>query len=141
MVEYRVVSSLTEREAAYDLRKRVFVLEQDVPEEMELDEFDQDAIHAIATENNQVVGTGRLVLEENHGRIGRMAVEKEKRGLGIGKGIIETLEVEARKQNLHEIYLHAQTHAFKFYVRLGYHPRGEIFEEAGIEHVEMFKSI
>ena len=125
---------------AYDLRRIVFVIEQKVPEDMERDEFDAEAIHAIARDGEVVVGTGRLVVEGRRGRIGRMAVQKERRGEGIGNGLMEFLESRARELGLTEIYLHAQVYAKEFYAKKGYAERGEEFDEAGIAHIEMFKT-
>ncbi len=139
MIEYGIVKDRKERESAYHLRHVVFVVEQKVPEDMELDEFDAEAIHAIARDGEAVVGTGRLVVEGRRGRIGRMAVLKERRGEGIGNGLTEVLEGRARELGLTEIYLHAQVHAKDFYVKKGYAERGEEFDEAGIAHIEMYK--
>ncbi len=137
----RIVENPTELQNAYSLRARVFIDEQGVPEDMERDADDETALHAIEDENGVVIGTGRMVIEGTRGRIGRMAVEKELRGRGIGSNIMRAFEQKARELHLTELYLHAQTHAQKFYADLGYVPRGEIFEEAGIEHIEMFKSL
>ena len=90
-------------------------------------------------ENGQIVGTGRLVIEGNRGRIGRMAVKKELRGRGVGKGLMDMLESEAKKRRMEEIYLHAQVYVKDFYAKRGYIPRGEEFDEAGIAHIEMYK--
>lgn len=141
MVEYGVVRSPEEKQKAYGLRLEVFVREQKVPEDMELDEFDAEAIHAIAKDGETVVGTGRLVVEEDRGRIGRMAVQKERRKEGIGKGLMEVLESKAIESGLTEVYLHAQVHAEDFYAKMGYAERGEEFDEAGIAHIEMYKNL
>lgn len=141
MVEYGVLKNEEERVEAYQLRYDVFVDEQKVPADMELDEFDPEAVHAVAIENGRVIGTGRLVVEGNVGRIGRMAVEKEKRGQGIGNGLMEVLEQKAVDLGLSEIYLHAQVYAKDFYAKRGYQPRGEEFDEAGIAHIEMFRKL
>lgn len=126
---------------AFELRHVVFVDEQKVPKELEVDEFDQQAIHLVAKENDKVVGTGRLVIENNKGRIGRLAVRAEFRGRGIGKAIMLRMEKEARLKGLSELYFHAQVHALGFYEKLGYISRGEKFAEAGIDHIEMFKNL
>lgn len=141
MTEFRVATEQEDLNKAFDLRKLVFVQEQNVPEEMELDEFDKDAIHVIAKYDNKVIGTGRMVIEGDKGRVGRMAVEKESRNKGVGKELLTLLEQVAQKKNLKEIYLHAQVHAKTFYEKLGYIPRGKVFDEAGIDHIEMFKPI
>ena len=119
------------------LRHQVFVIEQKVPEDMEWDEFDEAAWHAIATENNQTVGTGRLIINGRIARIGRMAVQSSKRNQGIGKSILNALIQTAKEKGVQECILHAQTHAIAFYAKADFEPHGPIFDEAGIPHVEM----
>ena len=119
------------------LRHQVFVIEQKVPEDMEWDEFDEAAWHAIATENNQTVGTGRLIINGRIARIGRMAVQSSKRNQGIGKSILNALIQTAKEKGAQECILHAQTHAIAFYAKADFEPHGPIFDEAGIPHVEM----
>jgi predicted GNAT family N-acyltransferase len=119
------------------LRHQVFVIEQKVPEDMEWDEFDEAAWHAIATENNQTVGTGRLIINGRIAKIGRMAVQSSKRNQGIGKKILNALIQTAKEKGAQECILHAQTHALAFYAKADFEPHGPIFDEAGIPHVEM----
>lgn len=140
-MRYEIANDRVGRERAYFLRTTVFVHEQKVPAEMELDEFDQEAVHALALDGDAIVGTGRLVIEGDRGRIGRVAVIKERRGEGIGYGVMALLEAKADELGLSEIYLHSQIHAKDFYSKQGYKPRGEEFDEAGIAHIEMFKKI
>lgn len=140
-MEISIVTSEEQREKAYNLRYEVFVGEQDVPPDMELDEFDPDAFHVVAEADGEVVGTGRLVVEGDKARIGRMAVQKNYRKHGIGTALLTQLEEVAKENKLTEAYLHAQTHAQGFYHKLGYSPRGEIFDEAGIPHIEMYKTL
>jgi predicted GNAT family N-acyltransferase len=119
------------------LRHQVFVIEQKVPEDMEWDEFDEIAWHAIATENNQTVGTGRLIINGRIAKIGRMAVQPSKRNQGIGKSILNALIQTAKEKGAQECILHAQTYAIAFYAKADFEPHGPIFDEAGIPHVEM----
>jgi predicted GNAT family N-acyltransferase len=119
------------------LRHQVFVIEQKVPEDMEWDEFDEAAWHAIATENNQTVGTGRLIINGRIAKIGRMAVQSTRRNQGIGKSILKALIKSAKEKGAQECILHAQTHAIAFYAKADFEPNGPIFDEAGIPHVEM----
>jgi predicted GNAT family N-acyltransferase len=125
------------------LRHRVFVVEQQVPVELEQDELDATAIHAVArTADGTLVGTGRAVVQE-HGvaRIGRMAVAPEARGGGVGALVLARLEQAAAAAGCREAELHAQVHALGFYARAGYAEVGERFEEAGIPHVAMRKAL
>ena len=125
------------------LRRAVFVREQRIPEELEWDEFDATALHAVARNGlGRVVGTARLVAEgPKLGRIGRMAVQRVLRGGGIGADVLRALEGAARARCDTEVMLHAQRSAEAFYRRAGYAPHGEPFEEAGIAHIEMRKSL
>ena len=119
------------------LRYEVFVIEQKVPEEMEWDEFDELGWHAIATADNQTVGTGRLIMNDRIAKIGRMAVQSSRRNQGIGKSILNALIQTAKEKGAEECILHAQVHAIAFYAKQDFEPHGPIFDEAGIPHVEM----
>jgi predicted GNAT family N-acyltransferase len=133
------------RAEASRIRFRVFVEEQGVPRDIELDERDPDCVHALAYEHGKVVGTGRLLpREEGAGaaaRIGRMAVLAESRGRGIGSRILESLIGKARERGEKRVALSAQVHAVEFYRSHGFQPLGEIYEEAGIPHRKMRRAI
>ncbi|MCL2655933.1 MAG: GNAT family N-acetyltransferase [Betaproteobacteria bacterium] len=119
---------------AFPVREAVFVREQGVPVEIEQDEWDARALHAVALLNGSVVGTGRLLPD---GHIGRLAVLQRARGFGVGKALISALMEEARKSGMQSVALHAQTHATSFYVAMGFRREGEEFIEAGIPHIAM----
>jgi predicted GNAT family N-acyltransferase len=139
-----VVPAATEerRAKAFALRHAVFVGEQAVPVELERDELDAAAFHAVALDGTSCVGTGRLVRQaDGVGRVGRMAVDRAYRRQGIGDRVLEALEARARADGLREIELHAQCYVEEFYRRHGYARRGEEFEEAGIAHVVMRKAL
>jgi len=123
------------RPLARPVREKVFVDEQKVPRELEWDEWDERCDHAIACDaDGRAVGTARLTPD---GRLGRMAVLRECRGLGAGAALLEALLVRAREMSLTRVTLHAQTHAAGFYRRFGFSERGGEFLEAGIPHFEM----
>jgi len=124
---------------AGQVRTEVFVREQGVPLEMEWDEWDASAVHALARNHlGQAVGTGRLLQHApGVGRIGRMAVKRGLRGANIGRDLLLALVQVAAERGDHEVLLHAQCSAEGFYARFGFVPRGETFEEAGIMHIEM----
>lgn len=128
---------------AAKVRTAVFVQEQGIPLEMEWDEADSTAVHAVAYNGlGQGIATGRLIGHASHvGRIGRMAVNRALRGSCIGQGILQTLMDAARQRGDAEVMLHAQRSAEGFYQRLGFAPRGEPFDEVGIQHVEMFRAL
>ncbi len=141
-VEVKLVETEAEMEAALAVRIRVFVAEQSVPAEEELDEEDATATHAIAHHNGLVVGTGRLlILEEGACQIGRMAVDQPWRRQGVGGQLLLFLEQEACSQGMSQAMLHAQVYVKSFYAAHGYLERGEVFLEAGIPHIEMRKEI
>lgn len=123
-----------------EIRDRVFVEEQGVPEHMEEDELDAEAVHAVALWNGRAVGTGRVVpIGDDEGRIGRLAVVRIWRRRGIGGAVLAFLEDHARSTDISRISLHAQLHANEFYARRGYVKQGIPFAEAGIPHVKMSK--
>jgi predicted GNAT family N-acyltransferase len=125
------------------VRTAVFVQEQGIAAELEWDLADLTALHAVATNGlGQVVGTARL---QRHAagiaRIGRMAVTRELRGAGLGRQLVQALEAAATARGDTQMLLHAQHSAQGFYTRMGYTPRGPVFEEVGIPHVEMVKPL
>ena len=124
------------------LRLEVFVDEQGVPSELELDALDETAIHAVAAEGGTVVGTGRLILTEpGEATIGRMAVARSARRRGIGGQVLRFLEAEAKASGVTRVELHAQRYVSDFYRQHGYSEEGHPFVEAGIEHVLMRKTL
>ena len=130
--------------AAYALRHEVFVVGQGVPEDMELDEHDATCDHGVALQDGVVVGTGRLLPPEGEGQaavVGRMAVAEPARGRGVGAQVLALLERRAAERGWPAVELHAQLHARSFYERAGYAPYGEVYLEAGIEHVSMRKQL
>src|SRR5215471_11725619 len=127
---------------AHAIRRRVFIEEQQVPEELELDEDDQHAVHALAWMDDRAVGCGRFVAHgQSEVKIGRMAVVRELRGTGIGQAILEFLMNEARRRGYSRAVLHAQLPAEGFYLKQGFLPVGPAFEEAGISHRKMERSL
>ena len=126
---------------AMALRVRVFVGEQRVPLELEHDDDDARALHVTARLRGlgTLVATGRMVHEGRFARIGRMAVDADWRGLGLGAALLVKLEQAAELAGFSQAMLHAQLHAEVFYARAGYARHGDEFDEAGIRHVEMRK--
>jgi predicted GNAT family N-acyltransferase len=117
------------------VREPVFVVEQQVPLELEWDELDPKCRHVIARdEHHKPIGTGRLTPEH---KIGRMAVLKEWRGRGVGAAMLLALVEQARELGMPEVSLHAQVDAIAFYEKFGFESYGERFEEAGIQHQSM----
>ena len=129
-------------EDAFLVRQEVFIREQGVPVELELDEFDPTAVHALAYQNTQCIGTGRLVdLGNGKAQIGRMAVLAKFRGKGVGKQILQKLVELAASQGAQEIILHSQVSAIPFYEKLGFTAEGASYDEAGIPHRNMILTL
>jgi len=132
------VTAPAQMREAHAIRRRVFIEEQHVPEEIELDDDDAHAFHALATLDGRTVGCGRYVAHgQDEIKIGRMAVVKELRGSGIGRDILNFLMAAARERGFTRAVLHAQLSAEGFYLRNGYAPLGGVFDEAGIPHRKM----
>jgi len=127
---------------ALAIRRRVFIEEQNVPEEIELDADDGHAFHALAILDGVAIGCGRML---DHGdsevKIGRMAVLREFRGTGVGAHILRFLIDRARARGLRRAILHAQLTAEGFYLKEGFNPVGGVFDEAGIAHRKMERDL
>ena len=130
------IGLVTWQDAADELsaiRRRVFIDEQKVPPELEWDGLDASAMHAKATSlTGEAIGTARLL---PGGQIGRMAVLRRWRGIGIGTAMLQCLIAHAAEKE--RLFLNAQTSAESFYRRNGFETEGEIFMEAGIPHIRM----
>ncbi|SDC24470.1 GNAT family N-acetyltransferase [Streptomyces prasinopilosus] len=141
-----------DREACFAVRKEVFVAEQGVPEDLEYDAYDAGAVHVLAVgEDGGALGTGRLLHgraaavktggDASVGSLGRLAVTRRARGLGIGAALVRGIEEAARARGLTALDLHAQTHALAFYERLGYAAYGPEFPDAGMPHRAMRRAL
>ncbi len=143
MIQIKIAETADEIAACLAIRRAVFVAEQNVPEALEQDEHDAGgATHFLALLDGVATGTGRLrIIGEpttRKGKIQRVAVLKPARGTGLGVALMNAMRahVEAVGQ-VGIITLGAQTHATGFYERLGYRPHGDVFDDAGIPHIEM----
>jgi len=134
-IALRLVDWAREADPLRDVRRRVFIEEQHVPEELEWDDLDARCIHALASADGKLVGTGRLTPD---GYIGRMAVLPDWRGRAIGARLLRTLMDIARERGDAVCRLHAQTSAMPFYEKFGFQPEGEEFMDAGIPHRTMW---
>jgi predicted GNAT family N-acyltransferase len=122
---------------AFAIRMRVFVSEQGVPRDIELDDDDQHAIHFLATTGGRPVGTARLVMHGNKAKIGRMAVLKKYRRKGIGSALLKRGIAAAKSRGARKIFLYAQVPVIEFYEKMGFRCVGPVFDEAGIAHRQM----
>ncbi|MFO7618698.1 MAG: GNAT family N-acetyltransferase [Thermoplasmata archaeon] len=126
---------------ARSIRLRVFVREQNVPMEIEMDEYDAVAIHMVCLLDGRVVGTGRLVQMPDGMKLGRVAILREHRGKGLGTGIVRWLLGKAMESGAKSVYANVQIGAMEFYEKLGFRSSGGIFMEANIEHIKMVLDI
>lgn len=140
-MEVKVVTNEKELADAYDVRKKVFVDEQKVPLEEEIDQYEESADHFIAYQNGEAAGAGRFRVVDGLGKVERICVLSSQRGTGAGKAIMQKIEEHAKSQSIVAMKLNAQTHAIPFYSSLGYEVISEEFLDAGIPHKTMKKKI
>src|SRR5580704_8228968 len=126
---------------AFGLRYEVFVDEQGVPRDLEVDDLDPFAAHLVAITDDRVVGTLRILDHGAAAKVGRVAVRATMRGSGIGARLMQRAAAIAAGRGFTEIIVHAQIAVVGFYRRLGYVVEGEEFEDAGIPHIAMRKRI
>ena len=139
---FKIVTTEAEKQDACDIRKKVFVKEQGVPVENELDDYDAIATHIIGyNDNQQPFATARFRQYEQGVKIERVAIHPAFRKSGYGKKLMQFVEKSAAQQGYTKLILNAQLHAKLFYSSLGYNSVGDIFYEEEIKHVKMVKSI
>ncbi|MGY4689555.1 GNAT family N-acetyltransferase [Salibacterium sp. K-3] len=129
-----------QRRDAFHVRHQVFVLEQHVPEELEMDDQDKTAYHFTAYDNDLAVGAGRLRFVDQYGKAERVCVLSSHRLTGAGRAIMEKMEQTAKENGAAGMKLNAQISASRFYKSLGYSVTSNEFYDAGIPHVEMKKT-
>lgn len=124
------------------IRMEVFMYEQNIEPNIELDNLDDTAVHfLIYNESNKGIACCRLVYVDNHYKIGRLAVLKKYRRQGLATMLIHAVEEYAINQKIDELYLNAQLSALEVYKKSGYQPYGEVFVEADIDHIAMVKKL
>ena len=135
----RLADWTRERDALAHVRRTVFIDEQGVPEDLEWDTDDAASVHFLAVlGDGTAVGCARLLPD---GHVGRMAVLPGWRGLGVGHALLDAVTREARARGHRALMLSAQTHAAGFYARAGFAADGAPYEEAGIPHIAMHKTL
>ena len=133
-IKIRIADWNTEKNSLARIRKQVFIEEQNVPEELEWDEFDDSSTHFIVTLADKTIATARL---KPDGQIGRMAILAEYRHQGTGYRLLQFVLQHATGLNLNQVFLHAQVSAIPFYEKHGFTAVSNIFYEANIPHREM----
>ena len=127
-----------DKELLSNIRYQVFVDEQKVPIELEIDDDDPLAAHILCIVDGQPVGTGRILLD---GHIGRLAVLQAHRKKGYGNKMLDHLELIAQEHGLTQVFLNAQVSAIPFYEKRGYKIISDVFDDAGIPHQTMRKPL
>ncbi len=141
-LNYKLVTNDRELKAAFAVRAQVFVREQGISEDLELDKHDSEALHMVVKDRDKVIGTARvLFLATNQAKLERMAILKPFRRIGIGRRIISFLSEELRNRRVEQVVLHAQYSAADFYESCGFEKSGSPFCEAGIKHIKMQKQL
>jgi predicted GNAT family N-acyltransferase len=141
VITVRPTRDQAEVDAALALREEVFVAEQGVSMDEERDGLDGRALHLVVVDDGSVVGTCRLLFEATTVKLGRMAVARTRRGLGLARALLTEAEAQARDRGARRIVLAAQLSAQALYDRAGYDAYGDVFLDAGIEHVMMAKAL
>ena len=134
-----VVQTARQRADALSVRIAVFVVEQGIPREEEIDDDDDHAVHCVGYLEGVPVAAGRLVVTGTYGKVGRMAVLKEHRGKRLGAEVLAALEREGMARGVPLFRLSAQLSARGFYDRAGYVAVGDVYDEIGIPHIAMEK--
>ncbi|MDM8100261.1 GNAT family N-acetyltransferase [Oceanobacillus oncorhynchi] len=139
---YKIVTEEQDLQKVFEIRKEIFVKEQEVSEDEEFDAFDSldaDCNHILVYYDNKPVGTGRVRAVEEVGKLERICILKPYRKYGLGKVIVQSLEEIVLQKRLTRAKLHGQTHAEGFYHKLGYETVSDEFLEDGIPHYLMVK--
>jgi predicted GNAT family N-acyltransferase len=135
---YKLAVDKADLEAAFEVRRQVFVEEQGISREMEFDGLDDETIHVVVMDAGRVIGAARVrFLDDSQAKIERMAILKPFRRKGIGTGMVSFLLGDLRKRQVKHVVLHAQHDVVPFYRSCGFEEVGEPFWEAGIKHLKM----
>ena len=126
----------------FDVRRKVFVGEQGISEDLVFDNNDRDALHVVVKDGKRAIGTARIrFLGNNEAKLERMAVAKAFRHKGVGRGIIAFLDEELKSKQIQQLVIHAQEGAVEFYKSCGFQESGSPFWEANIKHIKMHKRL
>jgi predicted GNAT family N-acyltransferase len=136
-----IAKSEAQLDAVFQVRKTVFVKEQNVPLEEEMDEFENHSTHFLLYNDDLPAGAGRFRVVDGIGKVERICVLETVRGRGAGREIMLAIEQYAVERNIPKLKLNAQTYAIPFYEGLGYQIVSEEFMDAGIPHKTMLKTI
>jgi predicted GNAT family N-acyltransferase len=137
-----VIEETDDLAACHALRRTVFIEEQGVPEAEELDDQDAGAVHLLARLDGRPVGSARLILKGDTGKIGRVCVLKDQRGTGLGAALMRAaLDALRARPGISRATLGSQVHAIAFYEKLGFVAEGPVYDDAGIPHRDMSRAL
>jgi predicted GNAT family N-acyltransferase len=137
-LSYAFVENDSDLEEAFQVRREVFVEQQELPESIVFDDLEEAAMHIVVKFGDQATGSARIrFLGARQAKLERMAVLKAFRNMGIGRGIISFMIENLRSREVEDVVLHAQQEVVEFYGKCGFEQTGSPFREAGIEHLKM----
>ena len=138
-IEIKLVKNKKELSDVFKIREVVFVKEQNVPRDIEMDEFDTNSKHFIVLYSNKPIGCARIRFIGKMAKLERIALLKRYRGKGFGKIMMNYLIKYCKNKNVEEIVMNAQYYLKNYYDKFGFRPKGKTFMEAGIKHIEMYQ--
>ncbi len=142
VIEVREIQGTREIETAFEIRRQVFVIEQEVSAEEEYDEFEESCVHFLAISNGIPAGTARIRETKNGIKLERFAVLKAHRTSGVGRALVYACLAHPKLSDPSiKVYMHAQEHAMGFYSKLGFVAEGERFMECNIPHYTMVRKV
>jgi predicted GNAT family N-acyltransferase len=140
-LEIKKIKNKGDLKKVIDIRKNIFVKEQNVPLDIEIDGLDPEAEHFIAYLDDEPIGCARVRADNRIAKLERIAILKKYRCKGFGTKLTKFLIDYCKKKDFQEIILHSQTYVSDFYKKIGFKSRGKTFFEADIEHMEMYLDI
>jgi predicted GNAT family N-acyltransferase len=139
---YKLVAGDVELQEAFDVRRQVFVREQNISEDLVFDGHDREALHIVVKDGQRVIGSARVqFLTDNQAKLERMAILESYRRKGIGKEMLLFLDAVLKDKQVQQVIIHAQLEVVPFYKLCGFDELGSPFQEAGIKHIKMRKQV
>jgi predicted GNAT family N-acyltransferase len=136
-LKVKIVKWIDDHTQLKNIREKVFIQEQKVTPELEWDGMDEKAMHFLVFKDEEAIGCARALVIKNYMQLGRMAVLKKYRGIGVGSALLEKAIVTAKLNQLSSIHISAQCNALDFYVKFGFEVMSDIYLDAEILHRDM----
>ena len=139
---YKIVTDGVDLQQAFEVRRQVFVREQDISEDLVFDGNDREALHMVVKDGERVIGTARVqFLTDKQAKLERMAILRRYRRKGIGKEMLLFLDTVWKDKQVQQVIIHAQLDVVPFYKLCGFDELGLPFQEVGMKHIEMRKQV